>query len=716
MQFNDKSRLPIASVILLAIVFWKPATANEQTISLMQLSDVHGHLAPHASILLDGTRDPSSGGMAKLATLIREVREDNPDSLLLVVGDTTHGSAEMLFTLGDAMMPVINALGVDAFLPGNWDFGWGPRVYKQRFADDTSTMLSVNNRTTLAWMDGRPGRGDQRCNQPGGLKPYDECHVTRANFPTVANNLYHYDERARTQGTRVHDPYLIRDVGGVKVAILGITSDSVPHQAQAFNIGFRFTMGYEELPGDIANARNDGADLVVVLSELGLAKSVRMASDFKGIDVVFSAHSHERTAEAIVIEHDNGEISLVTEAGEDDFLGRLDLTVDDRTGELVSWHWALLEASSDVAEDPQIRAIVDRERKPFLSGSEFQCHTFGANAFAFGKGHTLCEPLDLVVGHTDPTIERFSALESIVNNANVDAILEFAQFVAPVLDDGNSLSTTNGFRFDVTILGSDEGFSGEITIEDLYSYYPMGAAVALADFSGGRLIDHWENILGNVFDRNPYRQAGGWFLGFTRNVHFDLQLNEAFPPKNDAGKWTTLSSGKRIERVTIDDGSETHDMDRSKVYTLASCYPHGNPIDEVCRTSGAFNVRFLEAPRETAGPTDVFGNRQLDMRGGKDVFRIVPPANSERIYDPDRTPSLLKVAPDNFVHPIDALRWYLGERADGGHAITTTRHGLGRVDVVGAAPDDQRRGVPVSEHGGPAIVQPTQGAGARWLQ
>ena len=689
--------------------------AAERTVSLMQLSDVHGHLAPHASILLDGTKDPSSGGMAKLATLIREVREDNPDNLLLVVGDTTHGSAEMLFTLGDAMMPVINALGVDAFLPGNWDFGWGPRVYKQRFTSDTSTMLSVNNRTTLAWMDGRDGREDQKCNQPGGLKPYAECHVTKANFPVVANNLYHYDERARTQGERVHDAYIIREVAGIRIAILGITSDSVPHQAQAFNIGFRFTMGYEELPGDIASARSAGADLVVVLSELGLAKSVRIARDFPGVDVIFSAHSHERTPEAIVIEHDNGNASIVTEAGEDDFLGRLDLTVDDETRRLVSWRWELLEASSAVPEDAAIRDLVDRERQTFLSGPDFQCHTFGTNAFSFGKGHTLCDPLDRVVGHTEPTIERFSALESIVNNANVDAILEFAQFVDPALNDGNSLSTTNGFRFDVTVLGSDDGFSGDITIEDLYCYYPMGAAVALADFSGGRLIDHWESILGNVFDPNPYRQAGGWFLGFTRNVHFDLQLGNGLPPKNDAGKWTTLSGGKRIERVTIDDGSGAADMDRSSVYTLASCYPHGNPIDEVCRTSGAFNVRFLEAPRETVGPTDVFGNRQLDMRGGPDMFGIVAPANSARIYDPDRSRALLKVAPDDFVHPIDALRWYLGVRADGGSRITTRQHGLGRVEVVGAAPDDERRGVPVSEHGGAGIVQPTQGAGARWL-
>jgi hypothetical protein len=352
--------------------------------------------------------------------------------------------------------------------------------------------------------------------------------------------------------------------------------------------------------------------------------------------------------------------------------------------------------------------MVDEARSTFVSGEDFECHTFGTNAFPFGKGHTLCEPLDAVVGHTEPTIERFSALENAANNANVDAFLDLAQFIDPALDDNNSLSTTNGFRFDVTILGSDDSFSGDITIGDLYAYYPIGAAVALAEFSGGRLIDHWEDVLGNVFDPNPYQQLGGWFLGFTRNIHFDLELGV----EPSAG----LSFGKRIERVTIDGGNGPTDVDRSKVYTLASCYPHGNPVDEVCRTSGAFNLRFLEGVRESVGPTDIFGNRQIDMRGEAKSFQIVEPANIEDIFDATRSPALLKVAPDNFVHPVDALRWYLDERPGGGQSITRAEHGPGRVEVIGAYPADVRRGVPKSEYGGEQIVQPTQGVGAPWQQ
>jgi sulfur-oxidizing protein SoxB len=66
-------------------------------------------------------------------------------------------------------------------------------------------------------------------------------------------------------------------------------------------------------------------------------------------------------------------------------------------------------------------------------------------------------------------------------------------------------------------------------------------------------------------------------------------------------------------------------------------------------------------------------------------------------------PLFLKVAPDNFVHPVDALRRYLAT-----HNVNLTDHGLGRVNAVD--------GVPVSEYGGAGIVQPTQGAGPAWLE
>jgi 2',3'-cyclic-nucleotide 2'-phosphodiesterase (5'-nucleotidase family) len=699
--------IPLLAAITLSLVSTQSLAAKKVT--LIQLSDIHGHLHPHAEIFPDERMDEDSGGIAKLTTLIKEVRADNPDSLLLALGDTTHGSAEMLFSLGDLIVPWLNSLNIDAFTPGNWDFGWGPRVYRQRFTQ-ARPPLAPNNRTTIAWMDEQLGN---ECNVPGGLNAttYETCHVTRATFPTVAMNVYNYNEigginnPAQPLGPLVHPPYIIKKVNGIKVAILGLTTDVVPQQAQAFNTGFRFTMGFKEMPVQIAAAKADGADLIVVLSELGLAKNIQFVREFPEIDVMFSGHTHERTPEAIVIEHADNTISLVTEAGESAFLGRLDLQLTG-SGKINKYEWTLMEADSSVAEDPAVA-------EPFVEGPDHQCHTFGVNAFPFGTGHTLCDPLDKVIGHTNPTIQRRDVLEDISNNVMVDAFVDLGISLGEFDSKGNlltlanTLSTTNGFRFDVVILGSDDGFSGDITIGDLYDYYPIGAATALAEYTGGRLKLHWEGILNNVFDPNPYRQRGGWFLGFPGNMHFDIRLSDDFP--------LSISYGKRIARVTIDDGSGPVRIDDSKIYTLASCYPHGNPTDEVCRTPGATKLRFITAPQETEGPTDIFGNRQLDMTGS---FSVTPPVNTENIFDPIRFnngsgppgqtgPLFLKVAPNNFVHPVDALRRYLSP-AIGNVTVNVNDHGLGRVNPVDP--------VPVSEFGGPGIVQPTQGAGAGWLK
>ena len=100
------------------------------------------------------------------------------------------------------------------------------------------------------------------------------------------------------------------------------------------------------------------------------------------------------------------------------------------------------------------------------------------------------------------------------------------------------------------------------------------------------------------------------------------------------------------------------------------------------------------------------------------TFPVLPPVNTEKIFDPIRFnngsgppgqtgPLFLKVAPNNFVHPVDALRRYLSPTM-GNNTVNTTDHGLGRVTAVDP--------VPVSEFGGAGIVQPTQGAGAEWLE
>jgi len=660
--------------------------SDSTTITLMQLTDLHGKMVPHQEIFEDGRLHNNSGGVTKMATAIKAVRQDNPDALLLMLGDTTHGSAEALFTMGDAMMRSINALGVDVFTPGNWDFGHGPRAFRNRFAGGNPAgqllPLPPNNRTTLTQFKpasdcpGLPGTG------PG--TGHFTCNVTAATFDSVANNLYNYNEATRKMGGLVLPAFKMFTVDDVKIAVIGITTDVVPQQANAFNIGLRFSMGFNELPGNIADAKAQGADIIVVQSELGTAKNLQLAKEIKGIDVMFSGHTHETTPTAIIVKNNHGGKTIVTEAGEDTYLGRLDLEIED--GEVDDFTWQLIEVNDYVAEDVAMKAIVDEDRAKFV-GDDLSCHTFGPGGFPYGKGHTLCRDLDDIVGTTLINLQRRNVLEDAANNFMVDAFVEAGREADSSLNVDNSASSTNGFRYDNVMLGEGNKLeaggtaSGDITVGDLYAYYPIGAGLALATYTGGRLFDHWESILSHVFDPNPYRQRGGWNLGYTENLRFEIDLVDAPISISYPGRITKLQMNGKL-------------FDRSKQITLVSCYPHGNPIDEACRTSGAFNFRFMIGIPDADGVVHA-------------PWAHSPPVITDAqlpVLDPNRTPVVRQVAPDNFVHPVDILIAYLeaGNVVDG-----ITNATLGRVNEI-------HGGAPVSECE-PTLVQPVQGAGPDWL-
>src|SRR5210317_1842388 len=100
-----------------------PALAKKKSgvVTLIEMGDLHGTLVPHAAVLKnpDGTEREvaNAGGLAKLKTVVDGIRAENPQSLLLSCGDLTHGSAETLFTVGDAMIKAINAFDIDVFTP-----------------------------------------------------------------------------------------------------------------------------------------------------------------------------------------------------------------------------------------------------------------------------------------------------------------------------------------------------------------------------------------------------------------------------------------------------------------------------------------------------------------------------------------------------------------------------------------------------------------------
>jgi 2',3'-cyclic-nucleotide 2'-phosphodiesterase (5'-nucleotidase family) len=722
-------------------------------LTLIEMGDLHGTLVSHAAVLKDadtGADYPveESGGLARLKHLADTIKEQNPGNVLaLSAGDITHGSAEALFTVGDAMMVGVNALGIDVFTPGNWDYGYGPAVFRGRFANDGQGLPLPPVPANIAVMSqqiscadipviaGLTDAGDY-CMERSANPGIPGSGVIKANFPVVAANVY--NDAPIPNHKRIMDPYkIIPLANGVKVAVIGLSAAIVPQQADVFNIGLRFTQGVEELPGLLKEVKDKGADIVVVQSELGQSQDLYLAQHFKDIDVMYSAHTHEVTLGALLADGDkvvrttpgaalsgeesamlNNGAAIVLETNRDMYVGRLDLTVEG--GVVTDFQWQAIPTTGE--EDEDMKALVDWIEAPFLSGDDFKPHTFMPGGYCTDPNSTpqnpvpddcgditehglqLVDGLDTVVGHTDTLLLRHHVLEDTLNNFIADAIRAVtgpavANSGIPGWEGGVDISMANGFRFGNAVLPGQD-----ITLRDLYTWFPIGPAVNVGDFSGQSIQKSLDTVLGAVFDRNPFMQRGGWYIGLSGMTQtLDLK-NRPFS-----------SSGGRIVQTMIGDRPLT----LGKRYVFASCYGHGNPLDEVCRTSGGANFRY-------------FALAHGDKYNSKLTLVDPQPLDVEVITGP----IVHQLAPDNYLHPVHALRRYLDVnnhyldkeyKSDDGKwlgLVTAAQFGPGRVVTVDSTKQPNAPGYFESLEAqafqpdntpDPTFVQPPFGAGPNFL-
>lgn len=93
-----------------------PRANESRAVTLIHIGDIHGHLMPRPNLRSDSSGRPE-GGLARMHGLIEQIRKKRKHTLLLNTGDTIQGSAEALFTRGQALVDVINPFRIDAYAP-----------------------------------------------------------------------------------------------------------------------------------------------------------------------------------------------------------------------------------------------------------------------------------------------------------------------------------------------------------------------------------------------------------------------------------------------------------------------------------------------------------------------------------------------------------------------------------------------------------------------
>ena len=490
----------VTTAMLATGAIYAPVVAADDDVvklKIIHMGDVHGHLIPRPNVRSDGNGG-TEGGLARMYTKIKKIRGDGEKTLLINTGDTVQGSAEALYTKGQAVVDVLNLFKIDVFAPGNWEFVYGTERFRELFA-------GVN-----------------------GAAPLAPWNTVSANvyYDGVANPAY-----AALNGQPVLPKYKIIVKNGVRVGVLGFTTDRGPQVVgTAVTKGFRFlnsapgsagTVGSDvsqveaELQARIAELRPQ-VDLLVVASELGLANNIVLAERNAGIDLILSSDMHEETRQPVV----TSKGTIVVEEGQDGtMIGELEFKfTKSSTGQLTrkSWEWKAHTINDSISEDRTIKSKVAAVRAPFLSDTTAKGFV---NPF---NGSKLSGRINEVVGYTKVPLHRSNysseAMPAVVEGSGHDFLTDAFRTIGikrfgAEMDAGtrpvNVIGAIRGFRYGTHIK------TGEIKREDLYHFLPIGPKIACGTIEGNKVKGQMENAADGSLNPDPRRWTGGWLFNFS---------------------------------------------------------------------------------------------------------------------------------------------------------------------------------------------------------
>jgi 5'-nucleotidase len=274
--------------------------ADETLITILHTNDTHSQIDPFPA---NNPQYPGKGGVARRATLVKRVRKENPNTLLIDAGDSFQGTPYFNFYKGEVEYKSMSQIGYDAATLGNHEFdnGVAPLAAAMRFAD----------------------------------------------FDIVSSN---YDVKGTVLEKRVKR-YVVREVDGIKVGLFGlgisperlITPDNFK--------GITYLDPVETARSVVKDLKQkEGCSLILCMSHLGYYQAPKnneigdsqVSAQVDGIDFIASGHTHTFMTTPVIQKQPSGKETIIFQVGKSGInLGRVDFTM--RAGQVTAWAARLLD-------------------------------------------------------------------------------------------------------------------------------------------------------------------------------------------------------------------------------------------------------------------------------------------------------------------------------------------------------------------------------------
>lgn len=288
-------RTALALVLFISAIFSIAAQEKTQCnikVTLLQVNDVY-QFAP--------VDNGKSGGLGRVLTLTKSIRENNPNTLFMMAGDTISPSVESITYKGAQMIEAWNAIGLDYATFGNHEFDFGPDVLLERIKESKFSWIAANVI-------------DTRTGQPFG------------------------DAKR----------YVVREFGGVKVGLFGIVLPETKITSKpGANVEFRNPC--DTAKEVVSELHGQGVKVVIALTHLSMREDKEVAR-CSGVNVIIGGHEHT------LLESHAGSAPIFKMTSDARELGQIDLNILP-TGELDSIDWKVIPVDSTTKEAPEFAAV-----------------------------------------------------------------------------------------------------------------------------------------------------------------------------------------------------------------------------------------------------------------------------------------------------------------------------------------------------------------------
>lgn len=314
-----------AVIVILALAFFgasasahenPPPSSDEVVIKFLHTNDVHAHINSH--IVGYGADSAEVGGVARLVTFVKSARKSDKNVLFLSAGDTFQGTLFYNFFKGRLMFDCMNMARYDAAALGNHEFDDGPASLLEALKVPKFDVLN--------------------CNVQFGK-----------SYSGIQN---------------VIKPYVIKEIDGVKIAIIGIITKELFNLVSVDKLADIQVIDPVEALLPIVRELRPKVDMILLLSHMGLKEDLEMSEVVPDIDLIIGGHSHSLLISPVILQTSRGKQVVINQSFEKgEYVGEVNMSFSRsrKTWRLLSGRLNRLDKS--VKQDPETQAIVEGYKK-----------------------------------------------------------------------------------------------------------------------------------------------------------------------------------------------------------------------------------------------------------------------------------------------------------------------------------------------------------------